>query len=183
MAPAHGALGSDCDSSGDRGSGWCSVMGHSVVVGLTHLLSLRWPLSLAPVPITSAAWKPMSTQRNMFLWWSQTLLLYLSTMARSLVGQDLLLTHSVVVPYSFVHSDCFHAAIPSPISRTDLQSPGFSTQTLLKYLRLQVWTLIICVALSLLYPPQIICCIFLWGFKFPHTSWLIFLPVSEPPNV
>ena len=82
-------------------------------------------------------------------------------------------------------SVCLHTANPSLLIGTSIQSLSLSTQPPPKHLRL--WCLgavaqMVCVALTLICPPQSSCCAFLHNFEVP-LSWLISPSVRWLPRV
>ena len=82
-------------------------------------------------------------------------------------------------------SGCLHIANHSPVPGSDLQSLTLSAQPPLKHLRL--WcsgtvVVIVCVALTLLCPPQCHCCTLLQNFVVP-SSQLISLSVRWLPSM
>ena len=81
---------------------------------------------------------------------------------------------------------CFHITNLSPLPGTDLCGLGLSAQppTQVSQADLcQVVVPMVCVLLSLLFPPQMSCCTFLQGFEAPSPSWLISPSVRWPPMV
>ena len=174
-----------------------------VVVGLTHLWSLRWLWQLALLPVVCVRGTLLPKTLCMYRYIPLVvlpliLLPYLAMVPCLSFGPNLLpwslscvpplLSPWCTAPYPFRLSLC--SSLLRSLSGTDLQSLSLRAQPQSECLRwwcLKAVVLKVCVAHFMLFPPQSGCYNFVWGFEVPLLgqrcpSFSVFLSSFTAPS-